>query len=228
MNVREAFAPASGAAHGGSDAVVGADMTIVGLIRNGGRIEVHGVIDGEIEARHLIVHPGGRVIGTVRVDTAEIHGALQGRVRVRNLVAIAGTGSVSGDVHYGRLSLAEGGDLAADVRNVPPELGGDFEMTVRRGHSARVTTADVTAHDPDDGAHALVYAVSQPAAGHVALRRAPETPILQFTQADLESGDVVFRHDGSDGRSAGFAVMVTDAQGATSGDPRQVSVAVLD
>ena len=132
-----------------------------------------------------------------------------------------------GDVRYGQLSLASGGDLAAMVRNVPPELGGDFEMTVKRGGQVRVTSADLSASDVEDGAAQLIYSVSNAANGFLALSAAPASAIETFTQADIAAGGVTFVHDGAGDGVAGFDVVVTDAQGATAGPPRRVAVAVL-
>ena len=43
-----------------------------------------------------------------------------------------------------------GADLSAELRNVPPRLSGDLDITVRRGKSVVVTTEDITTIDPDD------------------------------------------------------------------------------
>ncbi|MBS0244951.1 MAG: polymer-forming cytoskeletal protein, partial [Proteobacteria bacterium] len=134
----------------GAKAVIGSDLAILGDVRNAGEIEVLGLIKGTLSADRVIVHPGGRIIGTLNAASAEVQGWVEGRVRVKNLISIGSSGAVHGDVQYGQLALAPGGDLAAEVRNVPPELGGDFELAVRRGRSVRVTTEDINAMDPDD------------------------------------------------------------------------------
>lgn len=209
------------------DAVIGQDTYVIGKIRNARRVDVHGRVDGEVVADHVVVHPTGEVHGSLRADSAEVHGLLQGNAVVRNLIEIARTGRVDGHVRYGRLALQDGGELSADVRNVPPELSGDFAIAVRRGRATRVTTADVTAFDMDDHAAALTFAVSNGAGGFIVLTDAPQQPVAAFTQADLESGRVLFQHDGSSATAAQFDVVVADAAGAVSGAPRTVSVAVL-
>ncbi len=208
-------------------AVIGVDLVVQGAIRNAHEVEVWGSVLGAIAAERVVIHPGGRVVGTLEVGAADVHGLLDGRVRVRNLINIGATGVVHGDVRYGQLSLAPGGDLAAEVRNVPPDLAGDFEMTVKRGRSVRVTSADLSASDAEDGADRLTYSVSNVANGFVALSRAPTTGIENFTQADVAAGLVIFVHDGTGDATAGFDVVLSDSQGATAGAPRHVSVAVL-
>lgn len=203
--------------------VIGPDLIVKGEIRNGGIIEVQGYIEGSVAAEHLIVHDGGRVFGTVRADAADVNGRVQGTVAVKNLVNIGSTGIVAGDVRYGKLALATGGNLEADVRNVPPELAGDFEIAVRRGRSVKITPADLTAIDPDNASNELTYRVEAVRGGEIQLASSTAT---SFTDADIRAASVTFVHDGN-ADQASFDVQVTDKSGATSGPPRTVTVLVL-
>ena len=211
----------------GRSAVIGADLVIQGEVRNGTQVEVLGSVLGTLDAEHVIIHPGGRVVGTLTAGSADIRGLLNGRIRVRNLISIAAGGAVHGDVRYGQLALAAGGDLAADVRNIPPEMTGDFELVVRRGRTVRVTSEDLSAFDPDDTPDSLTYHVSNAQHGSLALASAPRTAVVSFTDAAIRAGDVLFVHDGSGDAEAGFDVSVTDHAGASGGDPRRVTVKVL-
>jgi hypothetical protein len=175
-----------------------------------------------------VIHPGGRVEGTVFADDIEVRGLLDGRIRVRHLISIGADGTVIGDVRYGQLALAPGGDLAAEMRNVPPELGGDFEVTVRRGRMVRLTPADLSATDAEDGAERLTYSVSSPEHGYLASTVDPGTPIDTFSQADIAGGSILFVHSGADASEAGFDVVVNDSAGGTSGAPSHVRVLVID
>jgi len=209
------------------DAVIGEDLLVQGEISNGGTIGVHGTIEGKVSAERIIVHPGGRVIGILAAGIAEVHGLVQGNVSVRQLLGIGGTGIVRGDVRYGQITMAVGGELTAELRNIPPEIVGDFEIVVRRGRNVFITGADVAAHDPDDHAGDLTFTVSNPANGHVARATSPSAAIQNFTQAELMAGHIVFAHDGSDGGEARFEVCVVDKAGASSGTPKAVKVAVV-
>ncbi|MDX2156357.1 MAG: cadherin-like domain-containing protein [Hyphomicrobiaceae bacterium] len=210
----------------GGTALIGEDLVIEGEVRNGGEVEVRGAVLGTLAAERVIVHPGGRVIGTLTAGSADVNGLLDGRIRVRNLINIGASGVVLGDVRYGQLALAPGGDLAAEVHNVPPDLTGDFEVLVRRGRSVRVTSADLSARDPDNAASELTYLVSNVEHGHLARTSAPGTAVETFTEVELAAGTVLFVHDGGSADAAGFDVVVTDAAGATSGVPRRVRVLV--
>ena len=208
--------------------IVTQDTVIRGVrdMRNCHQLEVHGYVEGEVSARNVLVHKTGRLFGTIRTDTAEIHGTVQGDVVVKNLIDIRSSGDVSGNVKYGRLALEMGGNLSAEMRNVPPSLGGDLNLEVGKGRSVPITLQDLTALDPDDAARDLNFTVTRAKNGFVALASAPKRAVNTFTQADLEAGRIAFMHDGTNTSVAGFDVIVADHTGATSGAPQSVTVAV--
>ena len=208
-------------------AVISADLIIQGELRSGGDIDVLGFVTGSISAAKLTVHEGGKVHGSVRAESAQINGLLQGTIAVRNLIDIGATGSVSGDVRYGRLAMAPGAELSADMLNVPPEIGGDLNLAVRRGRSVRVTTEDLQAIDPDSGAETLIFTVTRPTGGWVVRAAEPATPIDTFSQSDLAEGTIYFVHDGGTAPQASIDVAVSDQAGASSGSPKTLRVAVI-
>jgi cytoskeletal protein CcmA (bactofilin family) len=206
--------------------VISEDTYLKGDVRNGGRIEVYGYIEGSVAGDQLIVKPGGRCYGTVKVETADVHGNLQGEIFVKQLITIRGPGSVLGNVQYGRLAMEMGANLSAEVRNVPPTISGDLDLTVGKGQSVRITLQDLSALDPDNTANELTFTVSKAKNGFVMLSKNPGRPVETFTQADLERGDVLFRHDGTNGGHASFDVVVVDIAGASSGAAQTVNVSV--
>lgn len=197
-----------------------------GQVRGGERVEINGTAEGSIVTKTLVIGEGGRFQGSIKVDSAEIHGQLQGEVTVRHLLTIGVTGDVEGDIQYGQLSLASGANLVADLRNVPPELFGDFELEVTRGGQAVITPADLNAIDVDDSASALTFTATNLLHGHIAHTTAPNEPLAQFTQADINAGAIVFVHNGAVTNNAGFDVVVADAKGASAGPLRPVLVRV--
>ena len=208
--------------------VVGADTVVKGGIRNGRQIEIYGYFEGEIASESVLVHRNGRLFGTIRADRAEVHGEMQGEVFVKHLINIGSSGSVTGKVQYGQLALEHGGNLSAEVSNVPPSLAGDFKLEVARGRSVAIKPADLSAFDPDNSSEELFFAVSNPIRGFIAYSSFPTQAVSQFTDADLEAGQIVFTHDGSAGSVGSFDVQVTDKAGATSGPPRIVTVEIRD
>ncbi len=206
--------------------IVREDTIIKGEIRNCRQMEVYGYVEGDVAAEQILIHPHGRCYGTVKTGSAEIHGDLQGTVVVKNLINIHNSGSVSGNVRYGKLALAAGGSLSAEVRNVPPGIAGDLDLTVVKGRTVPITREDLHAVDPDDAAKDLTFTVSNATHGFVALAGAPRRAATTFTQADLDGGHVLFAHDGTSTNVASFDVVVADASGATSGAAQTVRVSV--
>ena len=208
--------------------IVTEDTVIRGVreLRNCRQLEVFGYLEGEVAAKSVLVHPNGRLFGKVKSDNAEIHGTLQGEVVVKNLIDIRSSGNVSGNIRYGKLALEVGGNLTAEVKNVPPTLAGDMQIEVFQGGSAPITLQDLNALDPDDSAKDLKFTISNVRNGYLALASAPRKAVTTFTQADLEAGQVTFVHDGRSVSHASFEIVVADSSGSTSGAPQTVKVAV--
>jgi cytoskeletal protein CcmA (bactofilin family) len=206
--------------------IISKDTAIKGSIRNCKRLEISGYVEGDATTASLIVHEGGVFFGQAKAGSAEVSGTLQGDVVVDGLMQIHTTGTVNGNVHYGRLAMDAGANLSAEVRNVPPRVLGDFEISVVRSRSARITTEDITAFDPDNKASELTFQVSNEVHGMVTVTGAAKGRASTFTQADLLSGRVLFQHDGTAADHASFEVVVSDTSGGTSGTPQKVSVTV--
>jgi len=207
--------------------VVKEDTVIRGVreLRNCRQLEIFGYLEGDVAATNVLVHKNGRLFGKVKSDTAEIYGTVQGEVVVKHLIDIKSSGNVSGNIQYGKLALQEGGNLSAEMRNVPPSIGGDLQLEVARGRSVPINLHDLNALDPDDQAKDLKFTISNARNGFVALSGAPRKSVTTFTQADLEAGRVAFTHDGRSADLAGFDIVVADRSGGTSG-VQTVKVAV--
>ena len=204
--------------------IVREDLIIKGEIRNARQIEVYGYVEGDVSGQSLLVHQGGQCYGTIKTEQADVSGTLQGDVVVKHLISIRSSGSVTGNVQYGQLAMETGANLSAEVRNVPPAIAGDLDLTVGKGRAVTVTPEDLNAVDPDDDAAQLTFRVSRATNGFITLSGGQSRPVDRFTQADLQSGRVLFMHDGTDTRMASFDVIVADHAGATSGAAKTVKV----
>ncbi len=208
------------------EAIIQQDTVIKGEITNCDYIEIYGYVEGDLSASRVLVQEGGKMFGTLRAGDAEVQGLLQGDVFVNKLIKIGSTGNVNGDVQYGQIAVDLGGLLSAKLSNVPPEITGDLELSVKKGKAVRITLVDLNAVDPDDNAKDLQFSVTNAHGGFIAHSKAPTTPVDTFTQADLEAGSIAFVHDGAAMDKAGFDVQVQDSKGAKSGDPKSVNVLV--
>jgi cytoskeletal protein CcmA (bactofilin family) len=113
-------APASQGKHEGH-VLVGEGIKIVGEIRDCRKIEIYGVVEGDLEAEELIVHGNGLLKGNVKTDRAQVHGSIDGDITVTHLLDVKAKGSVAGKTLYGQLSIETGGRIVGtlDDRSAP-------------------------------------------------------------------------------------------------------------
>ncbi|XP_058501289.1 chondroitin sulfate proteoglycan 4 isoform X2 [Solea solea] len=96
------------------------------------------------------------------------------------------------------------------VNDEPPKLTRNTGLEVLAGEEADITSSMLNTEDADTPAEKLVYNVEAPTNGMVALKEAPEESALNFTQAHINNGEVVFIHEGEE--SGGFSFTVTDGE----------------
>ncbi|MFC7663311.1 FG-GAP-like repeat-containing protein [Methylorubrum suomiense] len=121
----------------------------------------------------------------------------------------------------GSLSTSDTFELVVTPVNDAPTLSGDGAIAVLQGGTVMLTGADLTATDIDSPDASLVYAVTGTSHGDVVVN---DAVVTSFTQAQLASGAVGFRQDGTRAGTAGFTVSVGD--GSLASDAKTVSAAV--
>jgi len=94
---------------------------------------------------------------------------------------------------------------------------------VAEGGLIAITTADLTATDPDNTDAQLVFTVIGTAHGKVLLSG---TETTSFTKDDIVAGIVAFQHDGGEADGS-FTVLLTDGGAAPVGGPIAPLVAVV-
>ncbi|AWB48169.1 polymer-forming cytoskeletal protein [Gemmobacter aquarius] len=90
--------------------VFGSDLRITGDVTSTGTVEIHGVIDGTLSARGLIIGPEGEVKGTVSAETVEVKGRFEGRASTEHLTLRA-SANVQADVTYSAVSIESGAQI---------------------------------------------------------------------------------------------------------------------
>ena len=71
------------------------------------------------------------------------------------------------------------------------------QLSITEGATVVLSAAELNSVDPEQGPGALRYSVTGITAGQFERITAPGTPIASFTQAEVQAGQVLFRHDGS-------------------------------
>lgn len=124
----DAAAPAPSAQSSGDPAgsklIVGPNITLKGVeITNCDTLVVEGHVEATMDSRMIQIAQPGTFSGRVGIDVAEISGTFSGELTARKRLLVRSTGKVSGKVHYGKLIIEEGGELAGEVTALSPSPG---------------------------------------------------------------------------------------------------------
>jgi cytoskeletal protein CcmA (bactofilin family) len=114
QDAAEEPAPKSRGEHEGH-VLIGEGVKIVGEIRDCRKLEIHGTVEGDLEAEELIVHENGLLKGSIKTDRAEVNGTIDGDISVTHLLDLKSKGSVAGTTQYGEISVETGGRIVGDV-----------------------------------------------------------------------------------------------------------------
>lgn len=69
---------------------------------------------------------------------------------------------------------------------------------VLAGEEADITSSMLKSDDADTPAEDVYYNVESPTSGMVAFKDFPEEAAVNFTQAQIDNGEVIFIHEGDD------------------------------
>ncbi|KAM9509514.1 chondroitin sulfate proteoglycan 4-like [Guaruba guarouba] len=103
------------------------------------------------------------------------------------------------------------------VNDEAPVIKVNRILRVWVGSVTEITIDDLCAEDKDSSPSELIYSITPPSNGHLALKSSPNKSILSFTQAHIIEGQLVFVHNGA--MSGGFNFQVTDGLNFA---PRQI------
>ena len=83
-----------------------------------GRAVVNGQFDGAIDAKEIEVQAKGIVSGATQAATIAVTGKINDVVQATDTLSIGSTGVVSGDISYGKLEVAKGGELLGAMKQI--------------------------------------------------------------------------------------------------------------
>ena len=95
--------------------LIGKGTRIVGEISNCKKVEVQGELEGTLTAESVTVSEDGVIAGTIRADEAEVHGVVTGEMEVAGLLDVQSTGRVDGNLAYGQIAIAAGGEVSGNI-----------------------------------------------------------------------------------------------------------------
>ncbi len=79
---------------------------------------VEGHVEATINSKAMQIAKPGTMKGVAVIDIAEIDGEFSGELTAHAKLIVRGTGRVSGKIRYGRLIVAEGGEISGDVQRI--------------------------------------------------------------------------------------------------------------
>ncbi len=104
---------------GGSTLSVGVNIHLKGVeISNCDALVIEGQVEATVRSKSMQIEKPGTLNGTAVIDVAEIHGQFTGELTARTRLIVHGTGRVSGTIRYGKLVVAEGGELTGDIKQL--------------------------------------------------------------------------------------------------------------
>ncbi|KAF3695544.1 Chondroitin sulfate proteoglycan 4 [Channa argus] len=103
------------------------------------------------------------------------------------------------------------------VNDEPPVITANRVLRVWVSSVTEVRPEDLNAQDQDTPPEELNFMVTPPSNGHLALKSAPMKSVLNFTQAHIDHGQLLFVHKGA--TSGGFNFQVNDG---VNFSPRQI------
>lgn len=116
--------------------------------------------------------------------------------------------------------------IAISPVNDTPETAVNAGLTVDEGGSAAITTAQLSATDPDGLADTTVFEVTAgPGNGRLEING---SAVTSFTQADLQAGRLRYVNDGSETTSDSFSFRISDGSAASAVTNFNINVTPVD
>jgi len=126
--------------------IIGQDMTVVGDLTFKSKIQIDGMIQGNLTGTSLVVSETGRLIGNVLTESLVCYGQIDGDLTVGKLF-LKKTGVINGRVETSELSVESGGCLNGEIKSLGQ--GTEFQVLpgVRRTATPPQQPGDTTAAD---------------------------------------------------------------------------------
>ncbi|HTH27031.1 MAG TPA: polymer-forming cytoskeletal protein [Sphingobium sp.] len=112
--------------------LIGSDVSIVGNIEASVDLHIDGRVDGDIACAALVQGPDSRIKGHITARTARVAGVIEGSIAADELIVEA-SARIIGDVTYGSISIAPGGQVAGLFAHRNGAQGADLKLVSSEG-----------------------------------------------------------------------------------------------
>lgn len=101
---------------------VGVNIKLKGVeITDCDSLVIEGQVEATVHSKAMEIAKPGTLKGNAQIDVAEVHGEFSGELTARVRLVVHGTGRVAGTIRYGKLIVAEGGEVTGDVKRLDTE-----------------------------------------------------------------------------------------------------------
>jgi cytoskeletal protein CcmA (bactofilin family) len=98
---------------------VGVNIKLKGVeISDCDALVIEGQVEATVNSKAMEIAKPGTLKGNAQIDVAEIHGEFVGELTARARLVVHSTGRVTGTIRYGKLIVAEGGEITGDVKRL--------------------------------------------------------------------------------------------------------------
>jgi len=123
--------PAPQGATSSSPSVIAPDLKVVGNLIIDGDLQIEGIVEGDVDARTLVVGNNAHVKGEIRSGDVTVHGKVTGRIKGQK-VRLASNARVDGDITHSSLAMEEGADFEGSIhRSENPLNSGKGDSSAR-------------------------------------------------------------------------------------------------
>lgn len=106
-------------------------ITVTGVLRGEGSVQIEGRLDGEIDLRGgVTITPTGVVQGPITADTVRVAGSVKGKITAREQLRLERTGAIHGDVSTASLIVENGRLNGSSAMLAPAEPSKDYESDI--------------------------------------------------------------------------------------------------
>ena len=122
---------------------VGVNIKLKGVeITDCDALVIEGQVEATVHSKAMEIAKPGTLKGNAQIDIAEIHGEFVGELTARTRLVVHGTGRVSGTIRYGKLVIAEGGEITGDIKRLESsEASSSPSSSTSTGAGAATSTA---------------------------------------------------------------------------------------
>ena len=167
----------------GSRLIVGPDIKLKGVeITDCDTLVVEGRVEASMDSRVIQIAENGVFSGTVSIDVAEVRGRFEGSLTARKQLVIYSSGSVSGQIRYGKIRIEEGGEISGEISTLVKEP----PVVVATAPAAAAPSTPAASTTPAAPASTLAAPAAAAATGSAQASRAaqPNAPALTDSHAN--------------------------------------------